>query len=288
MRALLALAVIGAVVDVYTAVRPLPRLEAPELDAARIALQATRKTGDVVIVSPLLAMSELARLGAQPMSPAVPAPEVFASRRVLVVDFASPRMSLPGEATRQEPLGERLVLRIFEPSGAGKLVVFDLYSDLEKARMSVAREGRVTPCVQPRSEGGRGCAPEPEWLYLARRSLDVEGRAAECVWAHPTTGGQIRIELPLVPAPPPTRKLFLELDAALTDDAATTPDGAVVTTAVEEANRILGAVTVPNQRGWRRSRFALAGDLPVLLEVATPRDGRRHHCINARIVEEAE
>ena len=43
-----------------------------------------------------------------------------------------------------------------------------------------------------------------------RFTANVDGEQASCVWAHPTTGGAIVIDVPAPPAPPAGRKLALE------------------------------------------------------------------------------
>ena len=103
---------------------------------------------------------------------------------------------------------------------------------------------------------------------------------------HPTNGGAIVFELPPASAPGPGAKLRLWLQGALTDDAVeTTPDGAVVRTSIRQAGESKGQVSVPNRTGFVETTVEIAAGTPIVLETTTPRDGRRHYCINARILE---
>ncbi|MBI4816231.1 MAG: hypothetical protein HY791_08235 [Deltaproteobacteria bacterium] len=285
LRILLGLAVLGAGLDAFILLRRRPPISDSDMATAAEVLAESRRPGDVVVVSPLFSMRELAAFRAEVVSPAIPSPETLASRRVLLVDRTDVRTRMPGTPTKRLPIASALELSTYEPSGSSTIVVFDLIADLQKARMSVVRDGHETACVQPRSEGGLGCAPEPEWLYLAPRSLELDGRTVSCVWAHPTTNGVIRIELPAIPAPPTGRKLVLELEGGLTDEAATTPDGASVDATVSQGQARLGAILVPNARGIRRASIPISGDVPARIEVTTARDGRRHFCLNVRIAE---
>jgi hypothetical protein len=93
-------------------------------------------------------------------------------------------------------------------------------------------------------------------------------------------------ELPAFAPPPEGRRLELELGAALADSAVRgTPGGASVTTAVVQGGRRLGAVTRSNARGWARRAFRVEPGAPLRLEVTTPRDGQRHHCLDVRVLE---
>ena len=67
--------------------------------------------------------------------------------------------------------------------------------------------------------------------------------------------------------------------------AALAPGGAPVTTDILQGGLQKGKVTVPNRIGWYEAKVEIAPDAPIELRITTPRDGRRHHCINAKVVE---
>lgn len=255
---------------------------------ARELIAAELRPGDLVVHSPLLSITELAPLGDLRASPALPGPELRASRRILVLDVRDQPMHGFGEPDALQDISERLVLAIHEPQGGARVVLFDLHDDLSRARMRIERPaGHVTSsCTAPRAEGGFSCPGEAEWLYLARRGLDISGRNQTCVWAHPTTGGVIVIEIPAQPAPAAGRRLRLSVSAGMTDDAVrNTPDGAVVETAILQGGVEKDRVVAPNRIGWTSKELVIEPDRPVELRITTPRDGRRHHCVNARVEE---
>jgi len=278
--------------DLRVALRgePEPADEA-RMRAARALIEGERKSGDLLVHSPLLSVRELAVLGDLPIGPGLPSPELLSSRRILVLDDAATPMYGFEEIEKveiEEGAGRDLVLRIVERKIDGEVALFDLASDLDRARMRIERGGRITSeCSAPRSEGGKACPGEAEWLYLAPRTLAIAGQSGTCVWAHPTTGGTIVIELPAQPEPPAGRALRIEVSAGLADDAVrTTPDGAEVRTAIVQGGAMRAAVVVPNRIGWFRASSEIAPNQPIELQVTTDRDGRRHHCLNARITEE--
>ncbi len=290
--ALLALAGAGALLDARVALRGNPPLVSAEaMGRARDAIEAERRPGDLVVHSPLLSVTELAPLGAMVASPALPSPELRASRRVLLLDVLDAPMGGFGRPSHEaviESAGRGLALRVYEPEGGAAVTHFDLVTDLGRARMRVERPAGTprSSCTTPRAEGGFSCPGEPEWLYLARRELRIGGRNTPCAWAHPTTGGAIVIELPAAPTPPPGRRLELVVRGGLVDEAVTgTPDGAAVDTELRQSGRRLSVLTTPNALGWVERRQPIEGGRPVELSVTTVRDGRRHFCLDARIEE---
>lgn len=287
--ALSGLVAAGALLDLQVALRSdLAPISADDMTAAKARIEAVQQPGDVIVHSPLFSVRELQGLGDLPARPDRPTAGVMATRRVLVLDRAEAQMYGLGRPESEEAVGEHLVLKTYAPQGGGVLAVFDLLTQLGSGMMSVERPvgHRTSVCTQPRAEGGWACPGEAEWLYAAPRSLRVGGQDAQCVWAHPTTGGAVVFTLPAPGAAPEGRKLVLKLQAGLNDDAVTgTPDGAPVFVAVEQAGKDLGRLEVPNQVGWHRLEVPV-GPEQVTLRITTPRDGRRHHCINAQIVEE--
>lgn len=261
------------------------------MQAAKAAIDAVAGPGDLVVHSPLFSVSELAFLGTLHASPALPTRELRTTRRIVVLDDADNPMHGFGRADLTRPIagaGRGLVLRVFEPASDVAATLYDIVADLPRTTMRVERPAGtiVSRCTTTRAEGGLSCPGQPDWLYLATRQLVVSGKSATCVWAHPTTGGLIGFGLPQFPAPPPDRKLVLRLSAGLADDAVRgTPDGATVRTEVFQDGDKKGEVLVLNKVGWFDKVFELTPDAMVDLRVTTVRDGRRHHCIKARIEE---
>lgn len=287
--ALTALVAGAAALDLQVGLRPeLAPISDEEMRAAAEALEAARAPGDVIVHSPLFGVTELKALGDLRARPDVPRPAQLASRRVLVLDRSDVRMSIPARPESVERITAHLELRLYTPDASAEAPVYDLLTELGPASMHVERpRGQVSArCRQRRPEGGYACPGEADWLYAAPRSLRIGGEQAQCVWAHPTTGGAIVFTLPAPEPPAPGRDLVLELAGGMTDDAVSqTPGGAPVYIDVSQGGEKLGRLTVPNRVGWHRLELGLEPGAQVVLTITTPRDGRRHHCIDARIVE---
>jgi hypothetical protein len=279
---------IAAAIDLRVALRGDPdSIPIGAMKSARARIDAEKKPGDQVVHSPLFSMEELAGLGDLSARPDRPVDAAMRSRRVLVLDRSDQRMYLPGAPAQVIALDDPLELRIYEPSENAEVAIFDLFDGLSDRSMRIERNGRITSrCTRARAEGGYQCPGEPEWLYAAQRTFRVGSADGTCVWAHPTTNGAILFEIPGQPRPPEGRKLELIVSAGLADDAVTgTPGGAAVTTEITQGGAKVGSVVVPNRVGWFETRIEIDPESPVELRITTPRDGRRHHCINAKVME---
>ncbi|MBK8012451.1 MAG: hypothetical protein IPK13_13960 [Deltaproteobacteria bacterium] len=280
---------VAAGLDLWVALRGSPpEVEPAAMAAAARTILARRAKGDRVVHSPLFSMRELQGLGDLDSSPDLPETSVRASRRVLVLDKAAfPMHGFEAPADTLDLEGG-LRLRVIEPSSVGGVLVFDLYEDIERLVLHIERPPGVvrSRCTAPRPEGGYGCPGEAGWLYAARTTQRIDGTNTRCVWNHPTTNGVVVLGLPPPVAPPAGRHLVLKLQAALTDEAVrTTPDGADVVTEVFQGGRALGRLVVTNRIGWVERELVVQAGAAVELRVTTPRDGRRHHVLNAQIFE---
>lgn len=275
------------VLDLRIALRSEPDpIPAGDLEELVRLMRDERKAGDVLVHSPLFRATELAAFGDLPAKPDRPADDVQKARRVLVADRRDQNMQgFLGRLEKVVPVGDDLELRVYEPEGGAEPLLFDLFDQYRSAKMWIERPPgtKSSTCDRPRAEGGLSCPGEADWLYLAPRTLRVAGASADCVWAHPTTGGLVVIELPAEQVPP-GRRLNLMLEAAL-DDSAVGGDGVPVENLVRQGDRDLGKVTVPNRSGWFRGSFQLTPGEPVQIRISAVHDGRRHHCIRARIQE---
>lgn len=284
-----AFVVLLAAMDLQVSLRPgLDPIPEAEMQEGVRQLRDRQQPGDVLVHSPLFTMVEQAPIGALRARPDRPRPEVMDSRRVLVLDRAEAPMSLLGAPKSREGIGDHLELRTYEPSGEREVPVYDLLSELGPKVLRIERPLGVVKsrCTQPRAEGGWSCPSEAEWLYAAPRTLRIGGQDAECVWAHPTTGGAVVFTLPGPQAPIAGRDLVLEVAGGLADDAVNgTPGGATVFVQVMQGARKLGRLAVPNAVGWHRLEVSLEPSTEVELIVTTSSDGRRHHCLNARVLE---
>ncbi|MFO0729270.1 MAG: hypothetical protein U1E65_36155 [Myxococcota bacterium] len=289
---MLALVFVALFADAVVAFRGDRRPIAKEtMIAARAKIIAERQPGNLVVHSPLFSIAELSGLGDLDARPDLPPLDVRKSRRILVLDIDAAPMWGFGQEEKRFDIGEGVVLRTFLPSSEQPVTLFDLVGDVDRLEMRVERpRGNVSSrCTGPRSEGGRSCPGEADWLYVARRALTVEGKNVQCIWAHPTTGGDIILTLPPMPEPAAGRRLSLELYSGLNDDAVRqTPDGASVRTDVEQDGKIKGGVTLVNRIGWAKTEVAIDPGKQTDLRVSTPQDGRRHHCLMGRVIEEVK
>lgn len=281
---------LAALADLWVAVRPGLAEVPPEVLAEAAAhIGAERRPGSLVVVSPLLGMPALAGLGDLEARPDLPSAEVRARRTVWLIDRDEAPMQGFGTPTAEHELREGVVIRRFEPTQTAEgLVVLDLL-DLQGVRGQVADGTRVMPCTRPRAEGGLSCVGAADWMYLAPRKLNVDGRQVDCLWAHPPKSGRLELELEVPAEASPGHHFELELRSALDDGAVTqTADGASVQTAVRQGSARLGTVIRSNQIGWAERSFVVSAGQPVVLAVSAARDGRRHHCLDGRIIEKAD
>ncbi|MBI5512027.1 MAG: hypothetical protein HY903_24985 [Deltaproteobacteria bacterium] len=165
---------------------------------------------------------------------------------------------------------------------SGDRVLADLRTNLSQARVSVSGPTVNVACDQRRPDGGWDCPGQPPWNNVSPTTLRVDGAAWPCVWAHPRAQHELAIDL--------GDQILgdrVELEAALADDAATTPGGAPVTLRLEVAgvgtsplSRTNAAgvarANLPTPRGQRRN---------VRVVISTGSDGRRHLGVNVRVVE---
>ena len=281
------LVALGALADLWVAVRGgRSAVPVEVMKKAADRIDALKKPGDLLVHSPLLSVAELAALQDRPVRPDRPKAILRSRRRVLVLDFADRPMFGLGTPAAEESIGAGLVLRTYPPTGAASGALWTLAAAITPSTMAVQRGAQVRPCEVPRAEGGFRCAGEPDWLYASVRGLRVGQKERECVWAHPTTSGTIIFNVPPSPDPAPGHRLELRVQAGLTDDAVrNTPDGAEVITEATQGGQSLGKVTVPNRVGWFRQSFELKPHQPAQLRITTVRDGRRHHCVAAQVVE---
>lgn len=281
-----------ALLDLQVGLRgPLPPLSEQEMAEGVAKVLELKQAGDVLVHSPLFTMAELKAFGTLRARPDRPRPQIMASRRVVLLDRVEATMYGLGEPKSSVRVGEHLEVKVYEPSGNIEVPVFDLITQLDAQTLQIERPvGKLkSRCTQRRHEGGWACPGEADWLYAAPRTLRIGGKQEECVWAHPTNGGAVVFNVPAPEPAGPGRELVLELAGGLADDAVTgTPTGAAVYIDVRQGTRKLARHMVPNRVGWHRVDIKVASGQPVRLSITTAKDGRRHHCINVRVLERAQ
>jgi hypothetical protein len=256
-------------------------------------VRASLRPGDLILHSPLFGMEALKGLGGLDATPAFPDEETSGSHRVWVIDRHPISPFVPRTPSEVDRLEGGVEVRRHEPVFAQSRV-YDLAESLTPETMTLEFGSRRVRCKQPRSEGGFECPGQPEWLYVAKRSLAIEGgKFSVCVWAHPAHSQTVVLTLPALPVAEPDHSLWLRVSGAMTQEAVRgTPDGGPVHTDIDQGSidqpaRRLGRLTVPNQVGWFVKDIPVQAGLPVHLRVSAPRDGRRHHCLRAEVRSQA-
>jgi hypothetical protein len=287
---MLAALAFGALLDLYVALRPdPPPIDKTVMAAAVEKMKAAAQPGDLLVHSPLFSMQELDALGTIPAKPDVPSPAITASRRVVVLDRTDHPMRGLGRPSAVIEVPESkgaLSIEVFEPSGPREAVLYDHAQRITAQTMRVERPpgSVISRCNIARSDGGFACPQLEEWLHIAQVALLIDGHEASCVWAHPTAGGVIVHEIPALPDPPAKAHYVMTLKAGLSDDAVRmTADGTPVKTDIVQNGTTKGSVTVPNRIGWQEVTVDVEPGRPIELRITSPRDGRRHHCLNVEV-----
>ncbi len=168
-------------------------------------------------------------------------------------------------------------------------ILFDLRGSLSGVAVSLRGPEHQVRCDRARRDQGWDCPGRPAWNHVAPTNLRVEGRDWACVWAHPLSNHDLVIDLGRQPLGD-----HLLLEAALSDDAATTPNGAAVSLRLEvqpeSGSPFTRILRRTNQAGIGVFDVATSGlgHGTVQLVIRTSRDARRHLGVGLRIVERGE
>lgn len=186
---------------------------------------------------------------------------------------------------------ERLPRRRFEDVEVARYsfaardrVLFDLRRDIDDVAVSLHGANIDLQCNQARGAGGWACPGRPQWNHVGPESLRVEGSSWPCVWAHPIADHQLIIDLGRQPLGD-----VIELEAALSDGAASTRGGASVQITLDVEG--VGGRTLRRTNAGGIAKLEMptpGGEGSVRLTLHTGRDARRHLGINLRIIERAE
>jgi hypothetical protein len=252
------------------------------VDAARAALPALTRPGDTVLVHPPWRDDVVAALrvpGAVTLPAGVVVTEAFTRRHgdpwpALVVLAEGVHPWPASLEARRVALGVDVIeqggLRLFRlPGDAAPRGAVDVSS----ARVRVERgDGSVVPCPWEAGLRRHVCRGLGPWMTVGDETMQIAGRKAACVWSHPLSGGRLVIDYGRVDL-----AAGLTFEAALSDVAASNPEGAAVTftVRVDDSAR---TVTVHRNRGFAPLTIPGGGIAHVVVEVATDNDGQRHVC----------
>ena len=278
---------VGALVRLGCSSWPeMPLAERPGFAAAVELLRAVQGPDSFIVVWPPAVGRSARALPADLLAAdAVPLEPESARQytRILVVGLAGFPTPPELRAATPEPrrkLGD-LEIGVFTFPSQDRLL-FDLKNGIAEAKVSVRGPQANVECTVARPDRGWDCPGQPPWNNVSPTTLKVASGDWPCVWAHPFGGHDLTIDLG-------ERVLGdrLELEAALTDDAAQTPNGASVSLRLEVDGVGVRSLTRTNSPGILRDTLATprGRKAGVRLIVSTPSDGRRHFGVNLRIVE---
>jgi len=160
-------------------------------------------------------------------------------------------------------------------------VLFDLRRSLEQLDVRLIGEPELR-CNEVRRGGGWSCPGQPGWMHVSPTDLRVEGSPWPSVWAHPSATRTLRLDLG-------SQQLGdrIELQAALSDGAATTQGGAPVRLRLEVEGIGSRSLLRSNRSGVATVTMPTSpGRAVIRLFIDTTNDARRHLGINLRIIDD--
>jgi hypothetical protein len=266
---------------------PETPLEARPGFASAVALLRSLQGRDSLVVVWPPSLSRAARVLPKDLlaTDAVPLEPADARQylRILVLgpkDFPTPP-ELAGAVAEPRRELDAIEVGVFTFPSQDRLL-FDLRSGIGEATVSVRGPQTNVACTTPRADHGWDCPGQPPWNNISPTSLKVARTDWPCVWAHPVGDHEVVIDLG-------ERVLGdrIEVEAALTDDAALTPNGSPISLRLEVDGVGAESLLRTNNSGVLRDtmptpRGRKAG---VRLVVSTTNDGRRHFGVNLRLVE---
>lgn len=154
--------------------------------------------------------------------------------------------------------------------------------DLRLPHFALARVDRIGPegesTCRRKSRGSFQCGDAP-WTRIGKRTLTIQGRNEECIWAHPLRDETLRITYPNVRSRYRVHSEevdILVLRTALRDSAVGTGVPVEITVQYGEETRHFRH---PDLRGWQEFVIPDAEEeLDLELSISAREIGRRHLC----------
>ncbi len=278
-------ACIAAVViySLLTVLAPTPAPVSPETwQAIEKAMEKERRNGDLVIVHPAWEDGALSHFREHTIFLGKPnTPKYKSYLRIWVVlthDSPTPTYLTDFIPVFDEKIQDARLLRFEHPDAAN--VLFDFYSEIRNAKVSLKKGNNVQPCNDFQST--RWICPVRDWNYVGQRQMHVEGELDACLWMHPLKGFVTIARFEDVPLGGRLNGSY-----ALSDDAAKLANGAPVSFRLRIGDEVVGDYRTQQKSGWRyfdidTGKF-LGKTADVSFEVEAPNDGMRHFCFRAKI-----
>ncbi len=157
-------------------------------------------------------------------------------------------------------------------------IIYNFYSNIKDAKIRILKGNEIKDCKDYRNE--KWTCGGPDWQYIGREILDIDGTGRECLWSHPVTNSIIEITF---------ENIMLGDNivgfTGLTDEAVRYIQGSPVFLSILIDDKEYLYHKNPNQIGAHRFKINTK-DLvnsahKITFRVSTHLDGVRHFCFYA-------
>ncbi|MCX7944974.1 MAG: hypothetical protein N2746_10755 [Deltaproteobacteria bacterium] len=157
-------------------------------------------------------------------------------------------------------------------------IIYNFYKNIKDAKIRVLKSNEIKECRDFNNDRWR-CGG-PEWQYIGREILDIDGTGRECIWAHPLTNAIIEINFENV-----ILGDYISGFTGLTDEATRYVQGSPVFMSVRIDDKEVLYHTNPNKIGAHRftinTKDLSNSPHKVTFRISTHLDGVRHFCFYA-------
>ncbi|MGC8926405.1 MAG: hypothetical protein ACP5QK_00620 [Myxococcota bacterium] len=158
------------------------------------------------------------------------------------------------------------------------VIKYSFLKNLRDAKIRILKGNEIKECKDFKDEKWR-CGG-PDWQYIGREILDIDGTGRECIWSHPITNSIIEINFEDI-----TFGDKIAGFSGLTDEAVRYVEGSPVFLSILIDDKEMLYHTNPNKIGAHRfdidtKRFK-DGPHKITFRVSTHLDGVRHFCFYA-------
>lgn len=159
-------------------------------------------------------------------------------------------------------------------------IIYSFLKNLKDAKIRLLKGNEIKECNDFKNDKWR-CGG-PDWQYIGREILDIDGTGRECIWSHPVTNSIIEINFENI-----TLGDKLTGFSGLTDEAVRYVQGSPVFLSILIDDKEILYHTNPNKIGAHRFEIDTKTfkDNPhkVTFRVSTLLDGVRHFCFYSDI-----
>lgn len=157
-------------------------------------------------------------------------------------------------------------------------IIYNFYLNIKDAKIRVLKGNEIKECKDFKND--KWTCGGPDWQYIGKEILDIDGTGRECLWSHPVTNSIIEINFENV-----ILGDSISGFSGLTDEAVRYVQGSPVFLSVLIDEKEFLYHTNPNKIGAHRFRIDTKNlkNTPhkVTFRVSTHLDGVRHFCFYA-------